>query len=78
MPGLLAYNLVMQEARLLHAVSSNWCMSCCYRTDMGGSTAHRSPEQGAASVVWAVEHAGPSIHGGFFRDGKPVECESVA
>ncbi len=42
------------------------------RTDMGGSSASRSVEQGAAGIVWAamLPEDGPS--GGFFRDGKPI------
>ena len=42
------------------------------RTDMGGSNASRSPEQGADTAVWLAtlsEH-GPS--GGFYRDRQPI------
>jgi hypothetical protein len=43
------------------------------RTDMGGSGASRSVEEGAAGIVWAatLPDSGPS--GGFFRDGKPID-----
>jgi NAD(P)-dependent dehydrogenase (short-subunit alcohol dehydrogenase family) len=42
------------------------------RTDMGGSNAERSVEQGAQGIVWAatLDESGPS--GGFFRDGKAI------
>jgi NAD(P)-dependent dehydrogenase (short-subunit alcohol dehydrogenase family) len=43
------------------------------RTDMGGSSAPRSVEQGAAGILWAatLPKSGPS--GGFYRDGKKIE-----
>ncbi len=38
---------------------------------MGGESAERSVEQGAASIVWAAApERGPT--GGFFRDGAPI------
>lgn len=46
---------------------------CRLRTDMGGPGAERSAEQGAFSVLWSLEHAGPGSHGGFFRDGVAME-----
>ena len=49
--------------------------SCCpgwVRTDMGGSDADRSPEEGADGIVYLalLQDDGPS--GGFFRDGKQI------
>jgi hypothetical protein len=40
---------------------------------MGGASAERTPEQGAASIAWAamLPEDGPS--GGFFRDGQALE-----
>ncbi|MBI3045590.1 MAG: SDR family oxidoreductase [Betaproteobacteria bacterium] len=42
------------------------------RTDMGGSSAPRTVEQGADTAVWlaTLSDGGPS--GGFFRDRKPI------
>ena len=39
------------------------------RTDMGGRSASRSVEEGAASVLWGVT---ATETGGVFRDGRPV------
>lgn len=52
----------------VNAVCPGWC-----RTDMGGASAERTPEQGAASIAWAamLPEDGPS--GGFFRDGQALE-----
>jgi NAD(P)-dependent dehydrogenase (short-subunit alcohol dehydrogenase family) len=49
----------------VNAVCPGWV-----RTDMGGRSATRSVEKGAASIVWAATRAEGS--GGFFRDGKPI------
>lgn len=43
------------------------------RTDMGGSSASRSVEQGAAGVVWAATLPGDGPTGGFFRDAEPID-----
>ncbi|HEY3237623.1 MAG TPA: SDR family oxidoreductase [Polyangiaceae bacterium] len=53
---------------LVNSVCPGWV-----RTDMGGSSATRSIDQGASSVVWAalLEPGGPT--GGFFRDGKRID-----
>jgi NAD(P)-dependent dehydrogenase (short-subunit alcohol dehydrogenase family) len=42
------------------------------RTDMGGSSAPRSLEQGASGIVWAATLPDDGPSGGFFRDGKPI------
>lgn len=42
------------------------------RTDMGGSNASRSPEQGADTIVWLATLPKDGPTGGFFRDRKSV------
>jgi carbonyl reductase 1 len=53
---------------LVNAVDPGWV-----RTDMGGASAPRSVQQGAASVLWGVRlpPAGPT--GGVYRDGMAIE-----
>jgi carbonyl reductase 1 len=50
---------------MVNAINPGWC-----RTDMGGSGAPRSVEQGAASVLWGVRLAPGGPTGGVFKDGK--------
>jgi NAD(P)-dependent dehydrogenase (short-subunit alcohol dehydrogenase family) len=52
---------------LINAISPGWC-----RSDMGGSGAPRSAEQGAASIVWGVTLTDTGPTGGFFQDGEPL------
>jgi NAD(P)-dependent dehydrogenase (short-subunit alcohol dehydrogenase family) len=51
---------------LVNAVCPGWVA-----TDMGGPGG-RPVEDGAASVLWAVEIPDDGPSGGFFRDGRPV------
>jgi NAD(P)-dependent dehydrogenase (short-subunit alcohol dehydrogenase family) len=53
---------------LVHSVDPGWV-----RTAMGGSMAHRTPEEGARSILQAVllPDRGPS--GLFYRDGRKVD-----
>src|SRR5205085_12367794 len=53
---------------LVNAVSPGWV-----RTDMGGHSAPRSVEQGAASVLWGVQLPPGGPTGGVFDDGKAME-----
>ena len=52
---------------MVNAVDPGWV-----RSDMGGSGADRSIDQGAESIMWAatLQPGGPS--GGFYLDGEPV------
>jgi NAD(P)-dependent dehydrogenase (short-subunit alcohol dehydrogenase family) len=52
---------------LVNSVCPGWV-----RTDMGGASAPRSVEEGAASVLWAARLGPDGPTGGFFRDGEPV------
>ena len=42
------------------------------RTDMGGPNAHRSPEQGAETILWLATLPKDGPTGGFYRDQKPL------
>ncbi|EIC21448.1 SDR family oxidoreductase [Thiorhodovibrio frisius] len=42
------------------------------RTEMGGSNATRSIEEGAEGIVWAATLPDDGPSGGFFRDGQPI------
>jgi NAD(P)-dependent dehydrogenase (short-subunit alcohol dehydrogenase family) len=52
---------------LVNATDPGWV-----RTDMGGSSAPRSVEQGAASVLWGVRLPPGGPTGGVFADGKEL------
>lgn len=47
----------------IYAMCPGWV-----RTDMGGSEASRSPEQGADTAIWLATEASPNLSGKFFRD----------
>lgn len=51
----------------VNAVCPGWV-----RTDMGGASAPRSVEQGAASLVWGATLGPDGPSGGFYRDDAPA------
>lgn len=51
----------------VNAVCPGWV-----RTDMGGRSATRSIEDGAASILWAANLGPTGPTGGFFRDGHAI------
>lgn len=52
---------------LVNAVDPGWV-----RTEMGGSSAPRSVEQGADTIVWCATLPDDGPTGGFFHDRAPV------
>jgi NAD(P)-dependent dehydrogenase (short-subunit alcohol dehydrogenase family) len=62
---VLARDLAPRRIRV-NAACPGWV-----RTRMGGRSAPRKVEQGAASIVWAALLADATT-GGFFRDGRPA------
>jgi NAD(P)-dependent dehydrogenase (short-subunit alcohol dehydrogenase family) len=52
---------------LVNSVCPGWV-----RTEMGGPNAPRNVEQGAASILWAVNLPDSGPTGGFFQDGKSL------
>jgi NAD(P)-dependent dehydrogenase (short-subunit alcohol dehydrogenase family) len=53
---------------LVNAVDPGWV-----RTDMGGSSAPRSVEEGADTIVWLATLPDRGPTGGFFHDRRPIE-----
>jgi NAD(P)-dependent dehydrogenase (short-subunit alcohol dehydrogenase family) len=52
---------------LVNSVCPGWVA-----TEMGGPDAPRTPEEGAAGIVWAATLPADGPTGGFFRDGEPL------
>jgi NAD(P)-dependent dehydrogenase (short-subunit alcohol dehydrogenase family) len=53
---------------LVNSVCPGWV-----RTDMGGSDAHRSPEKGAETIIWAALLEDQGMTGKFFRDQSEID-----
>ena len=64
---LLLSAKLKQDGIAVNSVCPGWV-----RTDMGGSEATRSVEEGAAGIVWLASEAAHDWTGKFFRDGKEI------
>ena len=64
--GILAHDLKGRDV-LVNSMCPGWV-----RTDMGGSSAPRSVEEGADTIVWLATLPSGGPQGGFFRDRKSI------
>eukprot|EP01023_Acetabularia_acetabulum_P055225 TRINITY_DN6357_c0_g2_i3.p1 TRINITY_DN6357_c0_g2~~TRINITY_DN6357_c0_g2_i3.p1 ORF type:complete len:228 (-),score=23.77 TRINITY_DN6357_c0_g2_i3:226-909(-) len=65
---LAQYPQIVQKNISVNAVCPGWC-----RTGMGGSSATRSAQEGADSIMWLVNHPEPCVSEGFYRDGQQID-----
>lgn len=63
--------MLADELRSSHILVNSVCPGWV-ATDMGGTNAPRTVEEGAASVLWAATLPDKGPTGGFYRDGKPL------
>ena len=70
--ALNALTVQLAEALKTKGIAVNAVCPGWVRTGMGGPSAPRSVEEGAAGILWVALDAPPSLTGGFFRDGKPI------
>jgi NAD(P)-dependent dehydrogenase (short-subunit alcohol dehydrogenase family) len=64
---------LMLAEKLKDQVAVNSVCPGWVKTDMGGENAPRSIPEGAAGILWLALEADPTLTGGFYRDGKPIE-----
>jgi NAD(P)-dependent dehydrogenase (short-subunit alcohol dehydrogenase family) len=64
--------IVLSQALEAKNIAINTMCSGWVRTDMGGTSALRSPEQGADTAIWLVTEAPRNETGKFWRDRKII------
>lgn len=71
--ALNGVTLMLSEALKEHGIAVNSMCPGWVRTDMGGSAAPRSVEEGADTAVWLATEADQNLTGKFFRDRKEIQ-----
>ncbi|MDB6025973.1 MAG: Short-chain dehydrogenase [Verrucomicrobiales bacterium] len=70
--ALNGVTIMLSEALKEHGITVNSMSPGWVRTDMGGSTAPRSVEEGADTAVWLATEAEQKLTGKFFEDRKEI------
>jgi NAD(P)-dependent dehydrogenase (short-subunit alcohol dehydrogenase family) len=70
--ALNGVTIMLAEALKVHGIAVNSMCPGWVRTDMGGSSAPRSVEEGADTAVWLAAEADQKLTGRFFRDRKEI------
>jgi NAD(P)-dependent dehydrogenase (short-subunit alcohol dehydrogenase family) len=70
--GLNALSRILTAELVDENILVNSCCPGWVRSDMGGSNAPRSLEEGADTVVWLATLPDDGPRGGFFRDRQPI------
>jgi NAD(P)-dependent dehydrogenase (short-subunit alcohol dehydrogenase family) len=64
--------IMLAQALREHRIAVNSMCPGWVRTDMGGSAAPRSVQEGADTAVWLADEADQNLTGKFFRDRKEI------
>jgi NAD(P)-dependent dehydrogenase (short-subunit alcohol dehydrogenase family) len=67
--------IMLDQALRSHGIAVYAMCPGWVRTDMGGSAAPRSPEQGADTAIWLATAASPQLSGRFFRDRQEISYQ---
>jgi NAD(P)-dependent dehydrogenase (short-subunit alcohol dehydrogenase family) len=70
--ALNGVTIMLAEALQEHGIAVNSMCPGWVRTEMGGSAAPRSVQEGADTAVWLAAEADHSLTGKFFQDRNPI------